>query len=242
MTLAWSMDKVGPIARSVEDCALAFGAIHGFDGLDPTAVDRPFAWPPRRQLHTLRVGYVEAGQRGGGQAGNREELRVLRELGVQLVPIKLPATYPVQALRMIMNVEAATVFDDIGRQGLTEGLSTRPAQIRQGQFIPAVEYVRANRIRSLVMQEMEKLMQTVDLYVGGNDSLLTNLTGHPTVALPNGFRQQNEVETPTSLTFTGRLYGEADLLAVAHAYQRATGHHLRHPPMDKLTPAKPDGG
>jgi Asp-tRNA(Asn)/Glu-tRNA(Gln) amidotransferase A subunit family amidase len=242
MTLAWSMDKVGPIARSVEDCALVFGAIHGFDGLDPTAVDRPFAWPPRRQLHTLRVGYVEGGQRGGGQAGNREELRVLRELGVQLVPIKLPATYPVQALRMIMNVEAAAVFDDIGRQGLTEGLSTRPAQIRQGQFIPAVEYVRANRIRSLVMQEMEKLMQTVDLYVGGNDSLLTNLTGHPTIALPNGFRTQNEVETPTALTFTGRLYGEIDLLAVAHAYQRATGHHLRHPPMDKLIPAKPDGG
>ena len=82
MTLAWSMDKVGPIARSVEDCALVFGAIHGFDGLDPAAVERPFAWPAPRDLRALKVGYVE---RAGDK--DRAELRVLRELGVQLVPI-----------------------------------------------------------------------------------------------------------------------------------------------------------
>src|SRR5205823_8233535 len=98
MTLSWSMDKLGPLARSVEDCALVFGAIHGFDGLDPSAVDRPFSWPSRRDLRTLKVGYFESGgQRQGrgqgqGQGGDREELRVLRELGVQLVPIKMPAT------------------------------------------------------------------------------------------------------------------------------------------------------
>jgi len=89
------------------------------------------------------------------------------------------------------------------------------------------------------MQEMEEVMTPVDLYVGGGDLLLTNLTGHPTVVLPDGFRKVGGTETPTPITFTGRLYGETDLLAVAHAYQQATGHHLRRPPMDKLTARSP---
>jgi Asp-tRNA(Asn)/Glu-tRNA(Gln) amidotransferase A subunit family amidase len=88
---------------------------------------------------------------------------------------------------------------------------------------------------------MEKVMEQVDLYVGGNDLLLTNLTGHPTVVLPNGFRKNGAVELPAALTFTGRLYGETDLLAVTHAYQQATGYHLKRPPMDKLTPENADG-
>ncbi len=83
-------------------------------------------------------------------------------------------------------------------------------------------------------------MAKVDLYVGGNDLVLTNLTGHPTVVLPNGFRKTGDAEVPTALTFTGRLYGETELLAVAHAYQQATGHHLKRPPMDKLKPEKAD--
>jgi Asp-tRNA(Asn)/Glu-tRNA(Gln) amidotransferase A subunit family amidase len=95
--------------------------------------------------------------------------------------------------------------------------------------VPAVEYLRANRIRTLVMQEMEETMAQVDLYVGGNDLLLTNLTGHPTAVLPNGFTKRGSAEVPSAITFTGRLYGETELLAVAHAYQQATGHHLRHP-------------
>src|SRR5947209_6457128 len=175
MTLSWSMDKLGPIARSVEDCALVFGAIHGWDGLDPSAVDRPFAWPPPRDLRALKVGYFEA-------AKDREEVRVLKDLGVQLVPVKLPGTYPVAALRIILGTEAAAAFDEVTRQGITEGLNSWPRTFRQGQFVPAVEYLRANRIRSLVMQEMDELMQKVDLYVGGgpNELLLTNLTGHPT--------------------------------------------------------------
>src|SRR5581483_10262650 len=193
MTLSWSMDKLGPIARSIEDCALVFGAIHGFDGLDASAVDRPFAWPPRRDLRSLTVGYFEAGK-------DREEVRVLRDLGVKLVPIKLPGTYPVAAMRLILGTEAATAFDDITRQGVTEGLNSWPATFRQGQFVPAVEFLRANRIRSLVMREMDDVMKAVDLYVNPspfNDLLLTNLTGHPTVVLPNGFRKAGDAETPT---------------------------------------------
>jgi Asp-tRNA(Asn)/Glu-tRNA(Gln) amidotransferase A subunit family amidase len=81
---------------------------------------------------------------------------------------------------------------------------------------------------------MEEVMSQVDLYVQGDDLLLTNLTGHPSVVLPDGFRKVGESELPLSIKFTGRLYGETELLAVAHAYQQATGHHLRRPPMEKL--------
>ncbi len=236
MTLAWSMDKIGPIARAVEDCALVLGAIHGFDGFDPSAVDRPFTWPPPRDLRALKVGYVE-----GMGAPERAQLGVLRDLGVQLMPIQLPTKYPVRALRSILGTEAAAAFDDLTRRGITEGLNSWPRTFRQGQFVPAVEYLRANRIRSLLLREMEEVMSRVDLYVGGNDLLLANLTGHPTVVLPNGFRKAASLDLPTALTFTGRLYGETELLAVAHAYQQATGFHLRRPPMERITPENAGG-
>src|SRR5262249_22298691 len=158
------------------------GSIHGADGLDPSAVDRPFTWPMSRDLRSLRVGYVE-----GGSDKERRELAVLRDLGVKLVPIKLPLKPYLSALRLILNVEAAAAFDDLTRQGITEGLNSWPHTFRQGQFVPAVEYLRANRVRSLVMQEMEEVMSQVDVYVGGNDLLLCNLTGHPTVVMPNGY-------------------------------------------------------
>ena len=231
MTLTWSMDKIGPIARSVEDCAVILGAIHGFDGLDPTAVDRPFDWPPRSDLRTIKVGYIETNT----AVSDRSELHVLGDLGVKLVPIKLPSKYPADALRIILDSEATTVFDDFARQGVTEDLYDWPGTFRQMQFVPAVEYLRANRVRTLLMQEMQELMSQVDLYVGGRDLTITNLTGHPTVTIPNGLRKRAGTETPTALTFTGRLYGEAELLAVAHAYQRATDFHLARPPLDKAT-------
>src|SRR5262249_1068425 len=160
-------------------------------------------------------------------------LRVLRDLGVRLVPIKLPSKYPVQALHLILDTEAAAVFDDLTRRGVTEGLNSWPQTFRRGEFVPAGGDLRATRIPPPGIPEMEEVMRQVDLYVGGNDSLLTNLTGHPTVVLPNGFRKANGVELPNAITFTGRLYGETDLLAVARAYQQATGHHLRRPPLNK---------
>jgi Asp-tRNA(Asn)/Glu-tRNA(Gln) amidotransferase A subunit family amidase len=226
MTLTWSMDKIGPIARSVEDCALVLGAIHGADGLDACAVDRPFSWPTRRDLRTLRVGYIDQKP----AKADRPELKVLQELGVQLVPIKLPDKFPLEPLSLILDVEAAAVFDDLLRCGNTDGLNNWPGIFRRAEFIPAVEYLRANRLRTLFMRAMDDLFQKIDLYVGGNDSLLTNLTGHPCVVLPSGFRKAGEKETPTAITFTGRLYGESELLGVAHAYQEATGVHLRRPP------------
>lgn len=229
MTLSWSLDKIGPICRSVEDCGIVFSAIHGFDGHDPTAVDRPFDWPLRRELRTLRVGYVESGK----SVNERDELRVLADLGVKLVPIKLPNKYPIGPLTVVLDAEASAVFDELTRQGITQDLNTWPETFRQGQFIPAIEYLRANRIRTLVMREMEEVMSSVDLYVAGRDLTIANLTGHPTVVVPNGLRSRGGVETPISLTFTGRLYGEAELLAVAAAYQKATGFHRARPNLEK---------
>jgi Asp-tRNA(Asn)/Glu-tRNA(Gln) amidotransferase A subunit family amidase len=239
MSLAWSMDKIGPIARSVEDCALVLDAIHGADGLDPTAVDHPFAWPSHRALRDLKVGYFE---RKDTPAADREELKVLRDLGVSLVPIELPANYPAQAVSLMLGTEAAAVFDDFTRKHVTEGLNSWPSSFRQGQFVPAVEYLRAARVRTLLMRAMARLFETVDLYVGGNDLTITNLTGHPTVVLPDGFRDRNGREFPGSITFTGRLYDESTLLAVGNAYQQAVGSHLKRPPLERyLTEQEKEG-
>ena len=252
----WSTRKVGPIARSVEDCALVLHAIHGADGLDPSAVDRPFHWPLRRDVRSLRVGYVESlfeldrTEYWGGEfeAAQREwqeldwrTLEVLRELGIELIPIELPNRYPVSAaLGLIMNAETATAFDELTRSGRDDLLVQPNAGLLGGQLIPAVEYIRANRIRTLVMEEMERLMSEVDVYVsptgtGQGTVPLTNLTGHPSVVLPNGYGFQNSSGRGgvAGITFMGKLYGETELLALAHAYQQVTDFHLQRPPLQE---------
>src|SRR5262245_30476785 len=231
MTLAWTMDKLGPICRSIEDCALVLGAIHGADGLYSAAGVRPCRWPVPLVLRTLQVGYIE----GKKDVKERNELQVLKDLGVKLVPIKLPDKYPVET-STILNAESAAAFDDLTRQGVSEGIGSWAVTFRMGQFIPAVEYIRANRVRTLLMREMESVFEHVDLYIGGADLAITNLTGHPTAVLPNGFAKMKDAEVPTAITFTGRLFGETELLAVAHAYQQATEHHLKRPPMELATP------
>lgn len=227
MSLAWSMDKIGPICRSIEDCALVFGTIQGPDGFDPTVVDRPFAWPTRRDLRTLRVGYFI----DSAQATPADDLEVLRQLGVELVPIQLPSDLPAGALTIILDTEAAAVFDPLTRAGQMVGLNRWPQVFRKGQFIPAIEYLRANRVRTLLMRQMETLFEQVDAYIGGDDLVITNFTGHPTAILPRRFPEQNGKRTPQAVTFTGRLYDESTLLALAHAFQQATTGHLERPPL-----------
>lgn len=239
MPLAWSLDKIGPMARCVEDCALVLAAIHGADSNDPTTVDRPFLWPSRKPLKELRVGYFE----DKGAATAEADLKVLRQLGVQLKPITLPWRLASAIAGIILESEAATVFDDLTRAGVQEGIGSWAITFRRARFYTAVDYLRAQRLRTTLMRQMADLFQTIDVYVGGNDLAIANLTGHPTICLPNGFNSNN---TPTAITFTGALFGEADLLHLAKAYQEATGYHLRRPPedkwlpVDKASPAKKD--
>lgn len=226
MTLSWSMDKIGPIARSIEDCALIFGKIHGSDPRDFSAVDRPFAWPAKEDLKSLKVGYFEAADR---PAAEKHAIEVVKELGVTLVPIQLPQKYPVGPLTLILNTEAAAAFDDITRAGIRDGIGKWGTTFRQGQFVPAVEYLRACRIRTLVMQEMAEVMQGIDAYIGGDDLTLANFTGHPTVVVPDGEREGSTSGQPGTITFTGALFGESRLLALAHAYQQVSDGHLKRP-------------
>ena len=221
MTLSWSMDKLGPLTRSVEDCALVLGVIHGSDPLDPCAQDRPFDWPGTKKLGDLRVGTFEKTAKA--------TLDSLQALGVKLVPMTLPPTPSYRAMSSILTVEAAAAFDHLIRNGVRDGIGMWPTTFREGQFVTAVEYLRTNRRRTRLMQEMAKAMESVDVYVGGNDLMLANLTGHPSISLPNGFVNDAAGDMPNAITFTGQLFGEADLLMLAKAFQEAGGHHLRRP-------------
>lgn len=225
MSLCWSLDKIGPICRSVEDCALVFDAIHGADSQDMSTVSEPFDWPLARPLSSIRVGFIPGD-------GPRPDLKVLEELGCQLVAIQLPDDLPVEALHLIVSVESGSVFDELTRRGEPKGVRYWPRTFAMAQFISANDYLRANRVRLMLMQQMDLLMRKVDVYVAGDDLTITNMTGHPQIALPNGLRERDGVKTPTAITFTGRLYDESTLLRVAAAYQAATGFHLERPPID----------
>jgi Asp-tRNA(Asn)/Glu-tRNA(Gln) amidotransferase A subunit family amidase len=235
MALSWSMDKIGPMCRSVEDCALVFNAIYGPDGQDLTVVDHPFNWGPNRKLTDVRLGYVKSTfeKKRPYREHDDQTLAALRRLGFRLIPIELPA-YPVEALQIILRAEAAAAFDELTRSDRDELLVRQikdawPNLFRHSRLIPAVEYIQANRIRHQIMQAMAAMMEKVDVYVApsySNNLLLTNLTGHPAVVVPNGFKANG---VPTSITFTGRLYDEATALAVAKAYQDTTHFHLQHP-------------
>lgn len=240
MALSWSMDKIGPICRTVEDCALVFNAIYGPDGKDQTLYDAPFNYNPKVNWKKLRIGYLktEFDSVKANKANSDSVLTVLTQLGAKLIPIELPKL-PVESLRIILNAEAAAAFDELTRSGKDDSMVRQtkgawPNSFRSSRLIPAVEYIEANRVRYLVIQEMQKLMKDIDVYIapsfGGSNLLLTNLTGHPCVVLPNGFTKEG---TPTSISFIGQLFGEARLLAVAKAYQDATDFHLRHPKLEE---------
>ena len=232
MSLSWSMDKLGPIARSVEDCALILDAIHGRDGLDPTAVDRPFDWPCDIDLGRIRIGVPSV---DGKPADDRWESRALRSLGFEMVPIELPSRYPAWAVSLMLSTEAAAVFDELTRAHVTEGLNEWPETFRVGQLTPAVEYLRAARVRTLLMEDMARVFDRVDAFLGwgGPDLTITNLTGHPSVIFPAGFRDRDGRPAPTTVTLTGRLYDESTLLAIAHACEAALGDPGRRPPLER---------
>jgi Asp-tRNA(Asn)/Glu-tRNA(Gln) amidotransferase A subunit family amidase len=240
MALSWSMDKIGPICRTVEDCAIVFSAILGPDGTDQTLYDVPFNYDPSLNLKSLRVGYLKAAFDSVKEekANNDLALEKLRALGVTLIPFELPR-YPVNDLSIILSAEAGAAFDDLTRSGKDDLLVRQvkdawPNVLRASRFIPAVEYIQANRIRHELIRSMAEAMKDVDLYVAppfeGDNLLLTNLTGHPQLVLPNGF---SALGTPTSITLVGRLFGEATLLAFGKKYQDATDFHRKHPTLQE---------
>ena len=249
MALSWSMDKIGPMCRSVEDCALVFSAIYGPDGRDMTVTPHPFEWKPALDPRKLRVAYVpDAFETDGKQSDDEDYARanlenslrvldVMRDQGFELMPIKLPQT-DTSALSLILVAESAAAFDAITRDHRVATMRRQddnawPNTLRAARFIPAVEYINANRVRTQLMRDMAGIMSDIDVFIvpshGGNAMGITNFTGHPTVVVPDGF---SDKRTPTSISFIGGLYGEAETLAVAKAYQDATDWHMQHPALD----------
>ena len=252
MALSWTMDKIGPMTRGVEDCALVLEAIYGPDNHDRAVKEGiPFSWDASRKLSTLRVGYyksafdlAERNEKNELQHGTKRfddaALDVLRKLGVTLVPVEVP-DMAYGAMRLVLTAEAAAAFDELTRSGRDKELVQQTPNdwantFRTARLIPAVDYVNANRVRTLAMQKWHELFQTVDVIVtptGGNNQLVaTNLTGHPAVILPSGFRDTSatdKTQVPVSLTFLAGLYEEAKLLSVAKAWQDATDFHLKYP-------------
>jgi Asp-tRNA(Asn)/Glu-tRNA(Gln) amidotransferase A subunit family amidase len=240
MGLSWTMDKIGPLCRGVEDLAAVLAAIYGPDQRDITVGDAPFNWSPDVPLSKMRIGYLKAEFEGGTdekqKALYKEALDALKTAGANLEPIELPK-FSTGSLRIILVAEAAAAFDDITRDGRVNQLSGQaqgdwPNTFRTSRFIPAVEYIRAQRARTLLMREMDKLMSKWDVFVSPAPNsaslLVTNLTGHPQVCMPCGFIDG----LPRSILFTGGLYDEGSPLRVALAFERATKWHTMHPKMD----------
>jgi Asp-tRNA(Asn)/Glu-tRNA(Gln) amidotransferase A subunit family amidase len=292
MALSWTMDKLGPICRSVEDCALVLDVIHGPDGKDLSAgASIDFNWNPDFDWRSLRIGYFksdfdplpplqlkdaapgetpdETKKREDANAAAQDEytrrtydkkyeqaaLDKLTKMGVNLIPVELPKL-PWDAMVPLLTAEAAAAFDDLTMSGrdklLTEqGREDWPNDFRIARFYPAVEYIQANRARTLGVRQFAKLFEKVDVIVTPSTDeqlIATNLTGNPAVILPNGLRGADAPAppatddgnhdniggpgTPVSITFLGALYQDAKLAAFSHAYQEATGFQKLHPKLD----------
>ncbi|MCH7722631.1 MAG: amidase [Bacteroidetes bacterium] len=239
MALSWSMDKIGPICRNTEDLAIVFNAITGKDGIDQTLYDVPFNYSLQIDLSKLKIGYLKNDFDKDYDFHKNDSLTLakLRELGAELIPVELPDV-DVNSLSFILSAEAGAAFDELTRSNRDDLLVRQIKNawsntFRSARFIPAVEYINANRIRTVLINEMQKFFEEVDLYIApsweGDNLLLTNLTGHPCVVLPNGFSEEG---TPTSISFIGDLFDEGRLITVAKKYQDATDFHLKHPELN----------
>jgi Asp-tRNA(Asn)/Glu-tRNA(Gln) amidotransferase A subunit family amidase len=243
MALSWSLDKIGPLARAAEDCALVFDAIRGADPQDPDAADGPFRFDARLDPRDLRVGWLEKAFAETGTAGEAREwqaldvaaLDALRGLGVTLRPVEWPA-WPVEDMMILLTAEAGAAFDAFSRGSQDDELVRQSADawpnvLRQARLIPAVEYIAANRIRTLLLRDMARLMADYDVVIsptfGAGTLALTNLSGHPEVVMPSGFRADG---TPVSITLVAGHDREGVALALAKVWQESTGWHRRHPP------------
>ncbi|MBC6990952.1 amidase [Hymenobacter sp. BT491] len=240
MALSWTMDKAGPITRSAQDCAIVFAALAGPDARDPATMQAPtpFKYAFDTNIKKLRVGYLKSAFEANypTKVNDQATLDMLRKLGVELVPLELP-TLPASAMRLGLTVEGAAAFDELtrsGRDALLVGQNRNdwPNTFRSSRFIPAVEYIQSQRARTLLIEQMDEKLRNLDLYIAPSFSAsltITNLTGHPAVAVPNGLTDKG---LPTTITFTGQLYEEGKLLALVKAYQDATDFDEKHPPLN----------
>jgi len=240
MALSWSMDKLGPIARSVEDVAIVFNAIQGTDPKDLSTIAAPFNYNGNGQsLKGYKIGYTKGDfqRKSAGQINDSLTLIKLKELGAELIPIEYPKL-PISSMSIVLDAEAGAAFQDLVLEHKTDGMILQgknawPNTFRAAQLIPAVEYIQANRGRTLLIQQWYEKLKGLDLYITptfGNLNLnLTNLTGNPCVVLPNGFAKNGR---PLSITFMGQLFGEGKLLQVAGIYQAATDFHTKHPTLN----------
>jgi Asp-tRNA(Asn)/Glu-tRNA(Gln) amidotransferase A subunit family amidase len=238
MALSWTMDKIGPICRSAEDLAIVFTVIQGTDGIDKTLYSVPYSYSPEIDYSKLKIGYLKEDfdKEYSFHTNDSLTLNKLQELGAELIQIDLP-DMPVNDLAIILSAESAAAFDELTRSSRDDEMVRQiknawPNSFRSSRFIPAVEYINANRIRYLLIKEMQQIMDTIDLYVApswdGDNLLLTNLTGHPCVVIPNGFDDKGN---PTSISFTGRLFDEGRLISFAKKYQDSAGFHKQHSPL-----------
>ncbi len=241
MALSWSLDKVGPICRSAEDCAIVFAYIHGSDPRDGGFPDHPFGWNPKTDVKSLRIGYAK-NYFDRITDTSRNEWKVLqafKDMGATLVPMTFPdsSAWPYNIMDVVISAECAAAFDGFTRGELDDQMTWQrkndwPNTFRTARLIPAVEYINANRQRTLLMKAVNEAMKEFDVVIcptfgSGNQSAITNLTGHPAICVPTGFDKRFNV--PTSITFLANLYDEASLLRVAKAYQDATGWEEMHP-------------
>ena len=239
MALSWSMDKIGPICRNAEDLAIVFNAIQGTDGIDQTLYKVPFNYNSKMNLKKLRIGYLknDFAKKYDFHDNDSLALKKLEELGAKLIPIELP-DIATNDIAIILMSEAAAAFDELTRSHKDDMLARQfkgawPNLFRAARFIPAVEYVNANRIRYMLIQQMYKLFDKIDVYVApsfeGNNLLLTNLTGNPCVVVPTGFAKKGNL---SSITFMGKLFDEGTVIGVAKTFQDATDFHKKHPKLD----------
>ncbi len=241
MTLSWSLDKIGPICRSASDAAIVFAFIHGTDGADASAVNARFDYQQSADARQLRIGYAK-NYFDRIKDTSRSEWKVLRsfqDAGYTLIPVDFPdsAAYPFNIMDVVISAEAAAAFDEFTRNNVDDEMTRQgkydwPNSFRVSRLMTAVEYINANRHRYLLMKNVNDVMNTIDVLIcptrgSGNQSAITNLTGHPAICVPTGF--DNRQRLPTSITFLGRLYEEGKLLTVAEAYQQLTDWHKQHP-------------
>jgi Asp-tRNA(Asn)/Glu-tRNA(Gln) amidotransferase A subunit family amidase len=237
MALCWSSDKVGILARSAEDAAIVFNYLHGTDGKDASARNVVFNYKDKIDITNLKIAYAKNYIDSLPEnSTEKNALTVLKNMGVKITAINFPDTlHGDPLLSLIIGAESAAAFDELTRSNRDDEMVQQnkdrwPNTFRTARFIPAVEYINACRLRYSIMQKVDPFIQQFDIIIAppetGDQLAITNLTGHPSITLPNGF---NTDGTPTSITFIGRLFDEETLLAFTKAYQEETKFNLQHP-------------